>query len=55
MHVSIINMYVNTNTDKVYNTFAHLYCLLHPFVVSYDQIISMNTVNELFHMLELSS
>ena len=35
MHVYIITMYVNYNTDNGRNVFSHLYCFLHPYVVSY--------------------
>ena len=31
IHPSIINMYVNTNTDNIHNTFVHMYCFLHTY------------------------
>ena len=35
MHLSIINLCVNSNTDNSHIKFWHIYCLLHPSVVSY--------------------
>ena len=35
MHLLISTLYVNTNIYNSHNTFAHLYCLLHPSIVLY--------------------
>ena len=48
-------MYVNDNTDNIHNKLAHVYCLLHPSVVSYIILsfmkkIPIHTVNQNFHM-----
>ena len=59
MHLYIITLYVNYRTDNRHNAFAHIYCLLHPSVISYIIPYFMNfshTSSELnVHMFRCNS
>ena len=44
MHLYIITLYVNDNTDNSHNSFAHLYYLLHSYEVSYIIISFMKNI-----------
>ena len=45
MHIYIIIMCENYNTDNIHIVFAHMYCLLHPYVVSYIIPSFMNKIS----------
>ena len=42
MHLYIITLCVNASIDNSYIAFSHLYCLLHPYVLSYIITSFMN-------------
>ena len=35
MNLCIISLYINSNTDNIHIEFEHLYCFIHPSVLSY--------------------
>ena len=59
MHLHIINMCVNSNTDHIhsctYLCFATSICGIIYYSILYEHVIIIHTVNERIHMLKYSS
>ena len=49
MHISIITIYVICNTDNIHIELSYIYCLLHPYLVSY---IILSFMNKLFSYIQ---